>query len=95
MITNKKLLILWGIIVVAYAAIMVFTWPGLTVPPEKRTAIYAEYVDAVAASDCHAPDPEILAIADEFQVTHREAVFSVREGFKADNTADPCGRYYP
>lgn len=95
MITNKKLLILWGLVIAAYAVMLVATSPRLTVPPETRAALYAEYMDTVAKSDCQAPDPEIILIAEAFRVTQRQAVFSVREGLKADGIADPCGRYYP
>ena len=52
-------------------------------------------MDTVAESNCQAPDPEIIQIAEAFRVTQRQAVFSVREGLKADGLADPCGRYYP
>lgn len=95
MITNKRLLVLWGIIVIAYGAIMVFTWLGLTVAPEKRAIIYETYLELVDDYPCTSAQAVLMNIARNYSVTDREAVFSVREGLKAHNLKDPCGRYYP
>ena len=95
MITNKKLLILWGVVVVSYAAIMVFTWPGLTVPPAERTAIYEDYVRVIDPNTCEEAQDILMEVAEHHHVTDREAVFAVREGLKVVNLTDPCNRYYP
>ena len=95
MITNKRLLILWGIIIVAYAAIIVLTWPGLTVSSDERVAIYHDYLAAIDMNACEVAQERLIEVAAAHHVTDREAVFAVREGLKAANMPDPCGRYYP
>ena len=91
MITTRKLLILWLVVILAYVLMMIFTNPLLTLPVERQKEVYDVYVAVGEASQGCWPVPqkETAAMLD---MTSRNVYVIARYGTLHGWGENPCER---